>query len=109
MEARSGLKCEPGLLSDKEGHPLGFVGMTRDLTERRKLDREKRQLEAQLLRSQKMDAIGTLAGGIAHDFNNLLTSILGNITLDPTHYEIATSWGKSISREPNKPHGEPKT
>ncbi|MGV7229395.1 MAG: hybrid sensor histidine kinase/response regulator, partial [Nitrospirales bacterium] len=69
------------LLSDKEGHPLGFVGMTRDLTERRKLDREKHQLEAQVLRSQKMDAIGTLAGGIAHDFNNLLTSILGNITL----------------------------
>jgi PAS domain S-box-containing protein len=69
------------LLLDKEGHPLGFAGVTRDLTERRKIDREKHQLEAQLLRSQKMDAIGTLAGGIAHDFNNLLTSILGNITL----------------------------
>ncbi len=69
------------LLLDKEGHPLGFAGVTRDLTERRKIDHEKHQLETQLLRSQKMDAIGTLAGGIAHDFNNLLTSILGNITL----------------------------
>ena len=69
------------LLLDKEGQPLGFAGVTRDLTERRKIDHEKHQLETQLLRSQKMDAIGTLAGGIAHDFNNLLTSILGNITL----------------------------
>jgi PAS domain S-box-containing protein len=69
------------LLLDEKGNPLGFAGVTRDLTERRKIDREKLQLEAQLLRSQKMDAIGTLAGGIAHDFNNLLTSILGNITL----------------------------
>ena len=69
------------LVLDKDGQPQGFTGVTRDMTERRKIDDEKRQLEAQLLRSQKMDAIGTLAGGIAHDFNNLLTSILGNITL----------------------------
>lgn len=69
------------LLFDEEGCPKGFAGVTRDLTERRKIELGKQQLEAQLLRSQKMDAIGTLAGGIAHDFNNLLTSILGNITL----------------------------
>ncbi len=69
------------LLLDKDGNPQGFAGVTRDITDRRKMDKEKRQLETQLLRSQKMDAIGTLAGGIAHDFNNLLTSILGNITL----------------------------
>ncbi len=69
------------LLLDEEGRPQGFAGVTRDVTERRKMDEEKQHLETQLLRSQKMDAIGTLAGGIAHDFNNLLTSILGNITL----------------------------
>jgi len=69
------------LLLDEAGRPQGFAGVTRDVTERRKIDQEKQHLETQLLRSQKMDAIGTLAGGIAHDFNNLLTSILGNITL----------------------------
>jgi PAS domain S-box-containing protein len=58
------------LLSDAHGQPLGFSSVGRDVTERHKL-------EAQLLHSQKMEAVGTLAGGIAHDFNNLLNVIMG--------------------------------
>lgn len=42
---------------------------------------EKKDLEAQLLQAQKMEAIGTLAGGVAHDFNNILTAIMGFTSL----------------------------
>ena len=61
-----------------EPHVLAII---RDLTERRRVETERTQLESQLRQAQKMEAIGQLTGGIAHDFNNLLTTIMGYVGL----------------------------
>ncbi len=63
------------------GGVINFTGMIRDITERKKAEKEKDLIQAQLNQSQKMEAIGRLAGGIAHDFNNILTAIRGNAEL----------------------------
>jgi len=61
-------------IRDRESQIIGVVLVFRDVT-------EKRRLEAELLKAEKLQSLGVLAGGIAHDFNNLLTGILGNISL----------------------------
>ncbi len=62
------------LLRDGEGHPKSILTIDTDVTERKKL-------EQQFLRAQRMESIGTLAGGIAHDLNNVLAPILMSIEL----------------------------
>lgn len=58
---------------DAEGHKL-YTVIIRDIS-------EKKKLEAQFLRAQRMESIGTLAGGIAHDLNNVLSPILTAVEL----------------------------
>jgi PAS domain S-box-containing protein len=62
--------------------PLGgdepvFVSVVRDLTQRKRVEEELRQIHDALRKSQKMNAVGQLSAGLAHDFNNLLAVIVG--------------------------------
>ncbi len=70
------LRTRPGEIG---GRPCRVVTV-RDITQRKKTER-------QLIQSQKMEAVGTLAGGIAHDFNNMLAGIQGNVEL--LHHKLA--------------------
>jgi two-component system cell cycle sensor histidine kinase/response regulator CckA len=58
------------------GLVTNLVAVARDVTERDRLAAEKKELEDQILRTQRLDTIGSLAGGIAHDLNNMLVPIL---------------------------------
>ena len=65
------------LMRDLSGKAIGFRGLSRDVTERKRSDEARRRLEERLQRAEKMEALGTLAGGVAHDLNNVLGAVIG--------------------------------
>jgi len=82
---RREMVLEDGRIIERSSHPLlesdgvsGRVWSFFDVTAERLAERERQQLERQMLQAQKMESLGILAGGIAHDFNNLLVGIMGN-------------------------------
>ena len=66
---------------DERGEIVALLGITRDITEGKRLEEERQSLEKQVLHAQKLESLGVLAGGIAHDFNNILMAIIGNADL----------------------------
>ncbi len=74
---------------DANGTIIGFNGISRDVTERKRAEEEKQVLEQQLQQTQKLESLGVLSGGIAHDFNNILAIIIGYCALTKLNYGTA--------------------
>ncbi|MBN1655935.1 MAG: response regulator [Deltaproteobacteria bacterium] len=74
----------------------GVILIGRDISERKKAEAEKAELEAMYEQSQKLESIGRLAGGVAHDMNNILGAILASASFVKEEIDNASVAGKSI-------------
>jgi PAS domain S-box-containing protein len=83
---------------DADGRPAGLLGIARDVSERKRAELERSDLERKLQETQKLESLGVLAGGIAHDFNNLLTGILGNASLARLDLEAGSALDVGIGQ-----------
>ena len=74
----------------------GIIGVVRDISDRKRSEKENDDLQELLHQAQKMESVGRLAGGIAHDFNNMLGVIIGNTEMalaqtessSPVHFRL---------------------
>ncbi|MCS6841503.1 MAG: PAS domain S-box protein [Roseiflexus sp.] len=66
---------------DNHNTPLYFLGYVLDVTEQKRAEAERLDIERRLQQTQKLESLGLLARGVAHDFNNLLMAIMGNLDL----------------------------
>ena len=66
-----------GITYQQANGEWSYLGVARDVTDQKRTEQQRRDLEESMQRAQKLESLGVLASGIAHDFNNLLTPILG--------------------------------
>ncbi len=90
-----------GFILDKNDKPNAVLGISRDLSERKKADNERSAIENKLQRSKKMESLGTMAGSIAHNFNNLLMVVLGNLEIAKTDLPAGSTAARNIQRAAN--------
>jgi len=76
------------VVKDSEGNIIGTLSSGNDITEQRKAEQERLELETHLRQSQKLESIGTLASGVAHEINNPLTGIINYAELIRTRTEV---------------------
>jgi PAS domain S-box-containing protein len=98
-------------IRDESGKLIGYVKITRDITERVESHKALEEAREQLAQSQKMEALGQLTGGIAHDFNNILMIASGHAQLlrrrltEPRHLQAvdairtAAARGEGLTRQ----------
>ena len=70
------VQTSASLVTDRNGQKIGFRGIIRDVSDRKRMEKALRESEEKLARSNKMEALGLLAGGVAHDLNNVLSGIV---------------------------------
>ncbi len=73
------------------------MAVIRDISERKKAEQQRLDLEAQLRQKYKMDSVGVMAGGMAHNFNNNLSIILGNIELTKMELAVNPKIGHAVN------------
>ena len=72
-------------IHDGSGKPLYFLGSVLDISELKKSEEKRQELQEQLNQKHKLESVGRLAGGVAHDFNNMLSVILGHAEMALEH------------------------
>ena len=95
------IEVNAGFLVDENGKPNAVLGISRDLSDRKKSEIERTASEDKLQRAKKMESLGTMAGSIAHNFNNLLMVVLGNLELAKADLPEGSTAARNIQRAAN--------
>jgi PAS domain S-box-containing protein len=83
---------------DDSGASSGIIGVITDISEIKRVEAARDELEARLREARRMEALGTLAGGIAHDFNNILAAIRGSVQLAKAELHGHLAAGRSLDQ-----------
>ena len=94
------------IVYDESEKPLYIIAMIDDITDQKRAEEAKAQLEAQLLHAQKMEALGTLVAGVAHEINNPVNMIMFNVPLlQKVWTDVMPVLEEQEKKEPTRKYG----